>query len=375
MKGHGKSGRQKHMIKIGNKEIGGNATKNYTYVVLEAGVNHNGSLERAKSLIKRAAQAGADAIKFQTYTADELVVKGTPKFWNAESKVDEGLNQHEAYKALEGFKDEWYPELIKECESYGIEFLSTPFSFKAADFLNNLGMKAFKIASSDMSTIPFLKHIARFGKPILLSTGASTLDEIKESVRAIREEGNNQIVVMHCTLSYPTRIEDANLDVIKTLQAEFPDLVIGLSDHTLGITGSIIASAMGAGMVEKHFTVDKGLDKSADHWLSIDPKEAKIMVDAIREVEVFRGSAEKQILLCESETRKLDKRSIVSRVTIEKGDTITEDMITYKRPGTGIWPFWSEKVIGSIALEDIPEDTILDWKMIKKQHKQYDATC
>ncbi len=346
-------------IKIGDKVIGES-----TYIIAEFGVNHNGSLERAKEGIREAAMAGADAIKFQTYTADELVVKGTPKFWDAESKVDEGLDQYEAYKALEGFKKEWYPELIKECEENGIEFLSTPFSFEAADYLNEIGMKAFKVASSDMSCLPYLQHIAQFDKPIILSTGASTLEEVEEAVETILLEGNNKIIILQCTLCYPTRIEDANLATIQTLKTTFPKLEVGLSDHTLGITGSIVAAAMGAKVIEKHFTVDKTLDKSADHWLSVDPSELNIMVKAIREVELLQGSSEKKVYECEGKTRMLDKRSIVSKEDIKRGMQIMPWMITYKRPGTGIAPRDMEKIIGATALQDIPADTTLTWQMI-----------
>ncbi len=356
------------MIKIGNKVIG----EGRTYVVAEFGVNHNGSLELAKEGIRKAALAGADAIKFQTYKAKDLVVKGTAKFWNAKSKVDEGLDQYQAYEALEGFKDEWYPELIKCCEENEIEFISTPFSFEAADYLNSIGMKAFKVASSDMSCLPYLKHIARFNKPILLSTGASTLGEVAEAVKTIVMEGNKQIVIMQCTLCYPTKIEDANLNAITTLKAlEFTDndeyfggFEVGLSDHTLGITASIVAAAMGASLVEKHFTTDKTLGKSADHWLSVDPQELSIMVDAIREVETLKGSPEKKVYDCESETRILDKRSIVINKEVFKGDFINEDMLTYKRPGTGIAPRDLKKVLGMNAAMDISPDTTLTWEML-----------
>lgn len=354
----GKSGRKKVKIKIGNKTLG-----DKVYVIAEAGVNHNGSLERAKELVIKAAQAGTDAIKFQTYTADELVVKGTPKFWDAEVDKDKE-GQHEAYKALEGFKDEWYPELIKCCEENNIEFLSTPFSFAAADFLNSLGMKAFKIASSDMSTLPFLEHVAKFKKPILLSTGASTLAEIIEAVETIKEAGNKQIVVMHCNLNYPTKDEDANLGVIKTLKAVFPDLVIGLSDHTLGTFPPIIAAAMGAKVIEKHYTVDKTLPESADHWLSVDPTELKEIVDGVKRIELLYGDTERRVFPSESETRKYDKRSLVSKRFIAAGTEITEDMLTYKRPGTGIPPKFKDIVVGRIARRDIREDCVITWRMI-----------
>lgn len=347
-------------MKIGNKFIGGELGENYTYIIAEAGVNHNGSLERAKFLIKKAAEAGADAIKFQAYTADDLVVEGTPKFWNA--TVDEGLDQYEAYKQIGGTPLEWYSQLMKECERYGIEFLCTPFSIETADHLNRIGMKAFKIASSDMSTLPFLKHIARYNKPILLSTGASTIKEIDEAVCTILETGNQDIVIMHCTLCYPTRIEEANLGILHHLSESFPGFEVGLSDHTLGITASIVGAAMGASVIEKHFTCDKGLDKSADHWLSVDPKELKIMVSAVREVETLKGSSEKKVFECEEQTRLLDKRSWVSKVDIKKGTKLTEEVLTWKRPGTGIWP--NVDIAGHKTVKDIPANTTMTWEML-----------
>lgn len=346
-------------IKIGNKVIGDRA-----YVIAEFGVNHNGSLERAKDAIVKAAEAGADAIKFQTYTADELVVKGTPKFWDAESKVDEGLNQYEAYKALEGFKDEWYPELVKTCKEHNIEFLSTPFSLEGATFLNNLGMNAFKIASSDLSYVQLLKHVARFGKPILLSTGAATMEEIFQAVTAIEEEGNRNIILLHCTLKYPTDIQDANLNLIETLQKEYPDYPVGLSDHTMGTLPPIIATVMGAKVIEKHYTVDKSLDKSADHWLSVDPPELKQMITGIHIAEILKGSRVKKVFDCEKETRTYDKRSVVSKVAIPKGTIITEEMLTCKRPGTGIPPKLMGVVIGARASQDIPEDTTIQYEYL-----------
>lgn len=341
-------------MKIGNKVLG-----EKPYVIAEFGVNHNGSLERAKEGIRAAALAGCDAIKFQTYTADELVVKGTPKFWEAESKVDEGLDQYESYKALEGFKNEWYPELIKCCEENNIEFLSTPFSFEAADFLNDLGMKAFKVASSDLTHLPYLDHIAKFNKPILLSTGASTMQEVEEAVAVIRKY-HNEIVVMHCSLAYPTNPEDQNLNNIKTLEDQF-GFVIGLSDHTLSFRNSIAAVAAGATMLEKHFTTDKTLDKSADHWLSLDPKEMRDYVINAHLTFGAMGSYEKKVFPHESQTRIYDKRSIVSRVDIPENTVVTEDMITYKRPGTGILPKDKDTLIGQISKEFIKEDTTLQW--------------
>lgn len=343
-------------MKIGNKVIGGNRT----YTIAEFGVNHNGSLERAREGIIKAAAAGADAIKFQTYTADELVVRGTPKFWDWEGDKQHET-QYDAYAAIGGFPYKWYPELIECCERQGIEFLSTPFSFEAADYLNEIGMKAFKVASSDMSTLPYLRHIAQYDKPIILSTGASDISEVREAVRTIENAGNEKIIILHCTLKYPTPDEDANFNIIQTFMKEFPFYPIGISDHTLGSFTSTIAVAMGACVVEKHYTVDKTLGESADHWLSVDPTELKEIVDASRRIEVLRGSKEKHVFDAEKETRKYDKRSIVSKVPIRAGQKITEDMLTYKRPGTGIWPKELNRMLKKTAARAIPADTILQW--------------
>lgn len=345
-------------IKIGNKTIGEGV-----YVIAEFGVNHNGSIERAKEGIRKAADAGCDAIKFQTYKAEDLVVKGTPKFWNWEGDKDK-KNQFDAYKALDGFPFEAYPELIKCCEENGIEFISTPFSFEAAKYLDTIGMKAFKVASSDMSHLPYLAKLARFGKPIFLSTGAATLEEIEEAVNTILNEGNEDIILLHCTLCYPTHDDDLNLNLIRTLQDAFPALPVGLSDHSLSEFTSGLAVAAGACVLEKHFTTDKTLPDSADHWLSLDPIDMKFYVAEAKFTEDIMGSSEKKVFDCEKETRMYDKRSIVSKCDIPKGTKITENMITYKRPGTGIWPKYDYLVINNIAQRDILEDTVITKEMI-----------
>lgn len=332
-------------------------------VIAEAGVNHLNSLDRAKELIVAAAKAGADAIKFQTYTADELVVKHTPKFWNWKGDAH-FKTQYDAYAALGGFSYGYYPELMACCEENQIEFMSTPFSFEAADYLNSIGMKAFKIASSDMSWLSFLEHVAKFQKPIYLSTGAATMDEIHQAVDTILDAGNGDIILLHCTLCYPTRNEDANLRVIQTLKTEFPGLTVGISDHTLGVQPSIIAAAAGAEVIEKHFTLDKTLPDSADHWLSVNPKELSEIVSGCRIVEGLLGSQYKDVLACEAETRKYDKRSLVAKQDIPAGTILTKEMLTAKRPGTGIWPKFLPIVVGKKALENIKADEIITWRII-----------
>jgi len=346
------------MIKIGNEIIG-----EKTYVVLEAGVNHNGSFDRAIELIDKAAEAGADAIKFQTYRADTLVTRDALKFWDWEGD-DDKTTQYEAYSKLDGFSWDNYPLLIKHCEEKGIEFLSTPFDFESADFLNKIGMKAFKIASSDITYLPFLQHIAKFGKPIILSTGASTIGEIQEAIDIIKGEGNNQIVVLQCTLKYPTATKDANLGVIPTLSKVFPEAIVGFSDHTRGINAPIVATTLGAKLIEKHYTVNKTLLESADHWLSVDPVEAKQMIEGIRDAEDMIGSSEKKVFECEAQTRKYDKRSIIANIDIKKGTEITREMLICKRPGIGIAPKFISIIVGRTAQEDISEDTIMLWNQI-----------
>ncbi len=340
-------------MKIGNKVIG-----EKPYIIAEFGMNHNGSLELAKRGVIEAAKAGADAIKFQTYTADDLVVKGTPKFWDY--KEDDGKDQHQAYNDLKHLTWDEYKELFAFCEENNIEFLSTPFSIEAADKLNELGMRAFKIASSDMSTFPLLRHVAKFGKPILLSTGASTEDEIYQSVMEINRAGNKDVVVLHCVLCYPTKPEDANLNMMTKLLATYPH--VGISDHTLGVFPSVIAIAKGAQVVEKHFTVDKTLLGNADHWLSVNPEELKEIVCMAKDINLLSGKDKREPIECEKETRTFDKRSWVSKVDIQAGQRLSEDKLTWKRPGTGIWP--NVDITGKVALQNIPKDTTIQWSMI-----------
>ncbi|HEY4514264.1 MAG TPA: N-acetylneuraminate synthase family protein [Candidatus Paceibacterota bacterium] len=350
-------------IKIGSKYIGINEP---TYVVAEAGVNHNNSLKRAKELIVKAAKAGADAIKFQTYKAERLVTKKAPRFWDWKGEPKKHGTQHDSYATMDvdQFPLKHYPELIKTCKQNRIEFLSTPFDEISADALVKLGMKAIKVSSSDVTNLPFLSYLAKFKLPILLSTGASTVGEIEDAVHAIEKSGNKSIVIMQCTLVYPTPFEHANLRVIPTLATLFPQYPMGLSDHTLGTHIPPAAVALGARVVEKHYTVDKSLPNSPDHHLSVDPVELKEMIEAIRHVELALGESRKYVLPAEHRTYLYDKRSLVSACAIKKGTKITKRMLTHKRPGTGIPPKYLSVVIGRRAAADIPEDTTLTWDLI-----------
>lgn len=352
---------QSAKIQIGNRFIG---AEEPTYVIAEAGVNHNNSLERAKELIIAAAQAGANAIKFQTYKAEKLVTRSAPRFWEWKGEQKPDGTQYDSYSVLDKFPREHYPELVKTCREHGIEFLSTPFDEASADFLIGLGMRAIKIASSDLTYLPFLEHVAKSGLPIILSTGASTVGEIEEAVQTIEQTGNHKIIILHCTLCYPTEHKDANLRIIKTLSTLFPAYPIGLSDHTLGTAVPPVAAALGAKVIEKHFTVDKTLPLSPDHHLSVDPAELGAMVISIREAEAALGEGVKRVFPAEQHTYKYDKRSLVAACDIRAGTVISREMLTGKRPGTGIRPKYLSVVVGRRAVRDIPEDTTLTWDMV-----------
>ncbi len=346
-------------IKVGRKSIGENAP---CFIVAEAGANHNGKLELAKKLAQSAAAHGADAVKFQTYVAEKLTTRTAPKYWVDSSP---SKSQYELFKTLDKLSEEDWKELAKFCRRIGIIFFSTPFDFESADLLEELGVPLFKIASADITCLPFIKHVAEKGKPIMLSTGAATIEEIREAVKTIESTGNDQIIILHCTLSYPTPIKDANLRVITTLQKRFPTYPIGLSDHTLGITAPIAATVLGAKVIEKHFTINKNLPGSPDHKLSIDPKELENMVAQIRLVEKLLGSPIKQPVKSELKARKYARRSIVAKVRIPKGAIITEKMITFKRPGIGIPPKLANTIIGKRAKRTIKEDEIISFKDIE----------
>lgn len=347
------------MIEINRRKIGGDEP---VYIIAEAGVNHNGSLERAKDLVAQAAKAGADAIKFQTYKAEKLVTKDAPRFWNWEGEEKADGTQFDSYSQLDKLPLEVYPEIVDTCKHNDIEFLSTPFDEESADFLTDkLGMKAIKVSSSDITNIPFIKHLAKKQLPLIVSTGAATLGEIEEAVAASTNEGNEDIILLHCSLCYPTQAKDANLRIINTLKTVFPRYPTGLSDHSIGIAVPIAAAALGASVIEKHYTVDKTLLKSADHWLSVDARELKEMVDSIRTVELALGSSEKRIFEAEQLTYRYDKRSIVAIRDIPEGMIITKEMLIMKRPGTGIQPKYIDLFIGRKALRDIKEDALLTW--------------
>lgn len=347
-------------FKIGRVSV----SNNKTVVIAEAGVNHLGRLDYAERLIKAASRSGADIIKFQTYKAEKLTTKNAPRFWSWEGEKIKDGSQYDSYSNLDSFGKEEYTKLIKMCEKNRIEFMSTPFDEESVDMLISIGMKGFKIASCDINNFPLLEYIARKKKPILLSTGASNLSEIKKAVKLIERNGNNKIVIMHCILCYPTAPEDSNLGALVDLKRSFPKYLIGLSDHTLGTMVASSSVLLGSRVIEKHFTFDKKLPISADHWLSLDEEDLTKLILDIRFMEKVFGQEKKERLICEEQAFLYARRSIVAKFDIEKGEKIKLNMLEMKRPGTGIPPNLLRKVVNKKAKNFISKDQIISYKDI-----------
>ena len=341
-------------VEIGSKIIGDGHP---TYVIAEAGVNHLGSVDRALDLITKAKESGADAIKFQTYEAEKLTLPDAPRFWDWEGEEDPNGSQFDSYSHLDKMDREGYEIMKRKCDEIGIEFLSTPFDKESVDMLDEIGVRAFKIASCDITNHPFLSHVAKKDKPILLSTGASNYQEIKEAVEIIHLAGNIELIILHCILSYPTKYEDVNLRMISFLRDKFSCYPIGFSDHTIGIFVPPLAVSFGACVVEKHYTLDKNLSLSADHWLSVDPGELKEMIENIRFAEKVRGEYNKGIVKSEVRAHEYARRKIVVCVPIKMGEEFTEENLTAKRPGyDGIPPNEMYRFLGKKAGRNLEKD-------------------
>ena len=260
---------------------------------------------------------------------------------------------------MDSFGKEEHAKLKEMCEKYGIEFMSTPFDFESVDYLDEIGMRAYKIASCDITNHPLLKRVASKGKIVMLSTGASTVEEIRQAVN-ILSTGTDMIVIMHCNLKYPTENSDINLGMIKNLKEEFgKKYIIGLSDHTMDLRTPSFAYMLGATVFERHYTLDKGMDKSADHWLSADPEDLKTIINNVNVAYEMYGNCEKQCTDSETVARKYARRSVVASVNIRKGEVYTMENLTCKRPGTGLPPSMYDKIIGQIATRDLSEDHLL----------------
>ena len=345
-------------VRFGDRPIG---EGHPCFVIAEAGVNHNGDLELGRALIREAKEAGADAVKFQSYKAGKISTRTAPRYW-VEPDDPDG-SQYDTFAKLDSFGEEEHRELFRYAKEVGILCLSTPFDDESVDMLDDLGVLGYKIASADLTDHPLIERVARKAKPVLLSTGLATIAEVGEAVEVVRGTGNNQVVLLQCTLQYPCDYENVNLRMMLHLKAAFPDIPVGLSDHSLGIAVPQAAVALGAAAVEKHYTVDKTLPGSPDHYLSVDPEDLRQMMEAIRAIEKALGHYEKGPVEAESAAYQYARRSIVSAQAITQGERITHDMLTFKRPGTGIYPKFVDMVVGRTAREDIPEDTVLQWEM------------
>lgn len=331
---------------------------NKRIVIAEAGVNHNGSIKLGEKLIDAAKRAGADCIKFQTYKANELTTKKAKRFWKWKGERKKNGTQHDSYSILDKFNFKEYLHLFNYCRKKKIEFQSTPFDINSLKILEKIGVQTYKIASCDITNYLLLESIAITKKPIFLSTGASNIIEIKNAIKFISKY-NKKIVIMHCILCYPTKNENANLNSITYLKKIFPRIPIGLSDHTLGILSPIVATSLGSVCTEKHFTINKNLPKSADHWLSINESELSEMIKNIKLTNASLGSEVKVVFNCESLTRKNSRRSLVANKKITKGDLFTFENLTTKRPGTGICANKYFKYLGKKSKKNYEYDDLI----------------
>lgn len=341
------------------------------YLIAEVGVNFYDTaralgitpIEAAEKYIEEAKNAGADAVKFQSYKADTLVSKNSPAYWDMSKEPTK--TQHALFSKHDGFCEEDFRKLYECCKRLDIDFMSTPFDYASADYLEDM-VKIYKISSSDLSNLPFIRYIARKGKPIYLSVGAAYLSEIEEAVRAIEEEGCPELCLMHCVLSYPCKYEDANLNMIRTLQQVFPKLNVGYSDHTLPDEAMTVLSAaclLGARVIEKHFTLDKTLPGN-DHYHAGDPEDFRLAVKNFELIGKIGGQMEKCVLPCEEVPRREARRSLVLTRDIKAGEVIRESDLMAKRPGYGISPNDIQIVAGRKAARDLEEDTVLMWDMV-----------
>ena len=346
------------LIRIGNRAVGFGEP---VFIIAEAGVNHNGDVELAKRLINVAAEAGADAVKLQTFKAERVVSATAPKAEYQLQTTDAVESQLDMLRRLE-LSLEAHRELQAYCQERGVLFMSTPFDEESADLLDELGVPVFKVGSGEITNWPFLEYVARKGKPIILSTGMSYLSEVDEAVRVIRDAGCDQLVLLHCVSNYPADPADANLRAMQTLAAAF-GVPVGYSDHTLGIEVAIAAVALGACVIEKHFTLDRSLP-GPDHRASLEPDELKSLVRGIRTVEAALGHGCKKPAASEANTAAVARRSLVAVQDIPAGTTLTEELIATKRPGTGLPPAMRPYLVGRTVRVSVPDGTLLKLEML-----------
>ena len=332
------------------------------FVVAEAGVNHNGDPEQARRLIDAAKEAGADAVKFQTFRSDALVSRHAPKAAYQRATTGDDGTQAEMLARLE-LSLEQHVDLRDRCVKQGLVFFSAPFDEASVEALAELGVSLYKVPSGEITNLPLLARIASKGKPVILSTGMSTLDEVAAAVASIRGAGDPPLALLHCVSAYPAPIEEMNLRAMSTLRDRF-GCPVGLSDHTLGIAVALGAVARGAAIVEKHLTLDKALP-GPDHRASLEPGEFAELVRGIRAIEASLGDGDKRPMPCEADVRRVARKSLVAARALRAGEILTSDAVAIKRPGTGIPPSALASVLGRRVRRDVLADEVLDWVMLE----------
>lgn len=333
---------------------------NHTIIIAEAGVNHNGSIELAKLLIDEAVESGVDYIKFQTFKSENLVTRTAKQADYQKKNIGDSDNsQYNMLKELE-LSEEQHFELIEYCNKKGIKFFSTAFDMDSIDFLTSLNLGLWKIPSGELTSYPYVKKIASFGEPVILSTGMSSTEEISDTVNLLVSCGlpKEKITILHCNTEYPTPMCDVNLLAMNSIKKRF-QTEIGYSDHTVGIEVPIAAVALGAKVIEKHFTLDRNLP-GPDHKASLEPSELKAMVSAIRNIEQALGSEEKKVSSSEMKNKAVARKSIVAAKAIKAGEMFSEENLTVKCPGIGISPMKWESVIGQVAIRDFEQDELIE---------------
>jgi len=344
------------ILELLNKGVDKNTPVVKPYIIAEVGVNHEGSMETAKRLVDEAKEGGAHAVKFQSYKAETLASKHSPAYWDITKEPTE--SQFELFKKHDTFWKDEMQELKDYCDVVGIEFMSTPFDVESAEFLNDM-MDVFKISSSDITNKPFIEYICSFGKPVILSTGASSLDEVKDAVNWIKPF-HVDLALLHCVLNYPTPDKNANLGMILGLKEAFPNHIIGYSDHTLPKDMKVceMATLLGSVIIEKHFTHDKTLPGN-DHYHAMDKEDLKLFNSNLEDTFMILGGFKVEALADEDKAREHARRSLVAKKNIPKGKVIEKSDLTFKRPAHGISPKFIDDVVGKVAKVDINEDDII----------------
>jgi N-acetylneuraminate synthase len=347
------------VVTIAGKVIG---SGHPCFVIAEAGVNHNGSRDLACRLVDEAQRAGADAVKFQTFVAERLVTPDAPKAEYQRRATAAGESQFEMLRRLELSRAD-HEVVLARCREKGIVFLSSPFDESSADLLDDLDVPAFKIPSGEITNLPFLAYVARKRRPMIVSTGMASLGEVESAVRVIAEAGNDACVLLHCVSNYPAAPADVNLRAMATMAAAF-GVPVGYSDHTLGTEVALAAVALGASVLEKHFTLDRALP-GPDHQASLEPAELARLTRGVRTVEAALGHGRKEVTAAEADTAAVARKSLVAAVDLQAGTVLTDELVTVRRPGTGLPPAMKPALIGRTTHAAIPAGTVLTFEMFR----------